>query len=415
MKKMIVLLTGALILASCDNSDGAKRASEESARYEIPLTAQSVKVNEQTQQFSFNFLRAYSNAANVENYCISPLSASLCLGMVLNGASGNTYTEMQKVLGYEGFSNADINEYAKALQTELPKLDNFATFTNANSIWLRNDFNVLSSFVDVNKENYDAEVKSVPFNTETVNKINEWCSNKTNKKIPSIIDKMNSDLKVCLINAIYFKAPWKDKFETSATKDRPFYKADGTSENVPTMYLNKNVASYTDEEVTIAELPYGNGAFDMVFFMPTNSSKTSLEKLISGLDATKWNNWLSQLSSAETKLTVPSFEMTSSGMDLIQTFRTLGMNDAFDGASANFSKMSDESLFINMLLQKTYIKVNEEGTEAAAVTFSGMTATAYGPSEEPRIIYFNHPFGFVLRETSTGAILFAGKCGNPKK
>jgi len=335
--------------------------------------------------------------------------------MVLNGASGNTYTEMQKVLGYEGFSNADINEYAKALQTELPKLDNFATFTNANSIWLRNDFNVLSSFADVNKENYDAEVKSVPFNTETVNKINEWCSNKTNKKIPSIIDKMNSDLRVCLINAIYFKAPWKDKFETSATKDRPFYKADGTSENVPTMYLNKNVASYTDEEVTIAELPYGNGAFDMVFFMPTNSSKTSLEKLISGLDATKWNNWLSQLSSAETKLTVPSFEMTSSGMDLIQTFRTLGMNDAFDGASANFSKMSDESLFINILLQKTYIKVNEEGTEAAAVTFSGMTATAYGPSEEPRIIYFNHPFGFVLRETSTGAILFAGKCGNPKK
>ena len=429
MKKLFLLITSALLIVSCDNSDtilnendGPKTSADstvtvqETKRYDIPLTAQLKEVNEQTQQFSFNFLRAYNDAAKSdENFCISPFSASICLGMVLNGAKGNTYSEIQKVLGFEGFSNEAINAYAKTLQTELPKLDNYTAFANANSIWLKNDIKVLSSFVDVNKDAYAAEVKSVPFNSETLKQINDWCSEKTNKLIPTMLDNLDENMRACLINAIYFKGPWESKFDESSTKKMSFFTADGNEKLVSTMNQTSRLRSYLGDDVTVLELPYGNEAFSMIFFMPKNSSTTSLNELMAHLDATQWNSWISKLTYGETELSLPTFKLASNQMDLVGTFQKLGILDAFNIDKADFTNLCSGSLCINKLLQKTYIDVNEKGTEAAAVTLTGL-CTSVGPSgETPRIIKFSHPFGFVLRETSTGTILFAGKCGNPMK
>ena len=425
MKKLFLLIAVLFVAASCSNNDDSiinpkgneneQSAAEEIARYDIPLSAQSVKVNVQNQQFSFNFLRAYNEVAqDEENYCISPLSASLCLGMVLNGANGNTYTEIQKALGYDGFTKDEINEYAKILQSELPKLDNYATFTNANSIWIKNDFKILSSFVETNSNYYSAEVQTGPFNGETLAKINSWCSEKINSLIPSILDNIDKDALAYLINAIYFKGPWKIVFNEKDTKSLPFYKADGTEEKVATMYLAERIRSYSNDEITMVELPYGNEAFSMIVFMPTDAKKMSIDKLIANLDATTWNSWLGKLTYNETNLSLPSYKLTGK-KNLVEIFKQLGIKDAFDAKKADFTNMSSDSLYFSLLLQKTYMDVNEKGTEAAAVTLSTMS-TSEGPSgETPRIISFNHPFGFILREQSTGAILFAGKCGNPEK
>ena len=330
-------------LTGCDNDSSEEPFGTDTERYDIPLDTKSLEVNARGQKFAFNF---YKEMAGKEesNFCISPLSASFCLGMVLNGANGNTYTELQEALGYEGLTNEEINAYAQMMQTELPKLDGRTVFMNANSMWIKDDFQMLEPFVKTNQTYYNAEVYNEPFNMETVDKINHWCANKTNDLIPKMLETISPNTLACLINAIYFKGVWKMEFDKGDTKDKPFHLKDGSEIKVPTMKQQATNYYYGDEQVSVVELPYGNGAFSLVLFMPSDKKKTSLDELIADLDADRWNQWMSNLSSYSFDLYLPRFTMESS-MDLTDVMRTLGVKDAFK-SEADFTNISTEQPYL---------------------------------------------------------------------
>lgn len=400
-------------LLSCTSDDGGD-FGKDTPRYDIPLSTKSGEINTQVQKFSFDFYREIAKSEkNKENFCISPLSASLCLGMILNGADGNTYTEIQKTLGFEGFTNQQINEYVKMMQTELPKLDGRTIFTNANSLWVNNSYTLLPEFIQTNKTYYDAEVSNEPFDNSTLEKINSWCKQKTNGLIPEIIDKISDDMVSYLINTIYFKGVWTNEFKKSDTKDEPFYLANGGIVKVPTMKQTQSNNYYVDEDVQVVELPYGNESFSMVLFIPTDPEKKDIDKVIADLDRETWINWDENMYPVNMTIYLPRFVIQTE-KDLIGSMKVLGIQDAFYDYSANFTKMSTTvGLYIDLLKQKTFIELNESGTEAAAVTIGGTATTGVGPSQ-PAEIRFDHPFGYVLKEKSTGAILFAGKVGKPE-
>lgn len=412
MKATFLLMTlFTFCLLSCTN-ENSEEFGKDTPRYDIPLSTKSGEINAQVQKFSFGLYREVAQSEKKENFCISPLSASLCLGMILNGADGNTYAEMQETLGYDGFTNQQINEYVQMMQTELPKLDGRTIFTNANSLWIKDGYTLLPEFIRINTTYYDAEVSNEPFDNGTLDKINGWCNTKTKGLIPKIIDNIPEDMISCLVNAIYFKGVWSKEFKKSETKDETFYLANGQIMKVPTMKRSGSELYYSDEEVKAIELPYGNGAFSMVLFIPAHPDKKNIDEVIASLSQETWQRWNEQMRLAETTIHLPRF-LIETEKDLIEIMETLGIKDAFDKYTAQFSKMCEKSLHIGLLKQKTYIELNESGTEAAAVTIGGMTDSA-APSPFPVDIRFDHPFGYVLKEKSTGAILFAGKVGRPE-
>lgn len=410
---LLCLSVPLLALTSCDNELEGDNFGKDTERYDIPLVSKSIEINAQTQRFAFDFYREMARKEKAD-FCVSPLSASLCLGMVLNGADGNTYEEIRKALGYEGFTNEEVNAYAQMMQTELPKLDGRTIFTNANSAWIRDDFQVFPSFVETNKTYYNAEVYNEPFTNETKDKVNRWCSDKTNGLIPEMLDELSSSTVSLLINALYFKGVWTSEFKKADTRDEPFYLDNGEEIKAPMMWQENTTDCYADEHVAVVELPYGNGAFSFVVFMPRTHEAGALSRLIEGLDDAEWNRWLGGMRQQNLKLYLPRFKFESPLMNLTDILRVMGINDAFDPMLADFSKMCDQSVFVGGVKQKTFIEVNESGTEAAAVTVADMDNMSMGsPNPISSELRFDHPFGYVLKEKSTGAILFAGRVDKP--
>lgn len=382
-------------------------------RYDIPLSTKSEEVNAVSQQFAFKLFKEIAGSSK-ENSCISPLSASFCLGMLLNGADSDTYEEIRDVLGYKGFSNEEINEYVQTMQTELPKLDGRTLLSSANSIWANKSYNLLPDFIKLNTTYYDAEVRNEAFDDGLVGKINGWCSEKTNQLIPEIIREVSPGAVCYLLNAIYFKGQWTDEFKKEDTKKETFYTSDGQTLKVDMMKQENDFNVYRDREVTTVELPYGNKALSMVVFMPSIPEEKNIDDIIAGLDQEKWNNWMENTIAYSPELLLPRFKIENS-LNLIEPMQALGIKKAFTD-KADFSKACSEALYINMLLQKTYLEVNEIGTEAAAATIGGMETSTGDPIEFnpwPYRICFDHPFGYIIKENSTGAILFAGKVEKP--
>ena len=224
---------------------------------------------------------------------------------------------------------------------------------------------IISELSQTNKTYYDAEVCNEPFDNSTLEKINSWCNKKTNGLIPDIIDEIPGSVISYLINAIYFKGVWTNEFKKSDTQDKPFYMANGQTIKVPTMTQTQSNKFFADEEVMTVELPYGNEAFSMFLFMPADPDKKNIDELIAGLDQQTWQRWNEQLHTETTTIYLPRF-LVKTEKDLIETLNSLGIHAAFDPSMADFTKMSiTNDLYIGLLKQKTYIELNESGTEAA--------------------------------------------------
>lgn len=260
---------------------------------------------------------------------------------------------------------------------------------------------------------YNAEVYNEPFDDGTKDKVNRWCADKTNNLIQKILDDSPSDAVSLLINAIYFKGVWTSEFKEKDTKDESFYLNNGEEIKVPTMRQENTTDCYIDDKVSVVELPYGNGAFSLVVFMPSANDEGALNRLIEGLDDAEWNHWIDKMKQQNLKLYLPRFKFESPLMDLKEIMRVMGISDAFDPALADFSMMCDASVYINEVKQKTFIEVNESGTEAAAVTVADMNLSMDSPAPIISELRFDHPFGYVLKEKSTGAILFVGRVDKP--
>lgn len=403
--KMILLCFVAGLLASCDNDDSSPRTTPK-PRKDIILSRAEQDMADKGTDFAFRFFNQVCNSEKTNtNVFVSPLSASLALSMTANGAAGNTLTEMTNVLGFSSSLN-DMNSYHQKLTSALLDLDNTIQLEIANSIWVKKGFRVYDSFVSANKEWYDADVRELDFSSSAATDvINKWCADKTNQRIKKVLDNIPGDARLFLINALYFKGEWTSKFKSSATAQEDFTNADGSGQKVAMMNQTATFNYSHNDDFSIAEFPYGNQAFSMVVLLP-EAGKT-LDECLAQLTYKHWKTWSEQMGARTLEVKFPKFELIYS-KDLVDDMQAMGMKDAFHSGNADFTKMSAADLFIGILKQYTYLKIDEEGTEAAAITVAGMIETSVGPSTTIPF-YMNRPFIIMIKEKSTGSILFMGK------
>ena len=353
------------------------------------------------------FKNILADAESDENVMISPLSVSLALSMAYNGAEGETKIQMEEVMKMTGLSVDQINDLNKKLVAALLAHDASVTLEIANSIWYRNDFTVRPDFIGVNQKYYDAEVSSLDFtDPDTKDVINGWVADKTHDKIMDIVDQISPESFMFLINAIYFKGNWKWEFDPKSTYEGAFYVTDDETVPVSMMRQELNLNTLNNELFSAIELPYGKGNWSMFIFLPRNN--VVLDELTDELDSDKWDSWMSGFSpSKEVDITIPAFTFEYE-TSLKKALISMGMEDAFTSA-ANFNGILEGGgLQVSDVKHKTFIEVNEEGTEAAAVTSVEIELTSVGN-------YFNanRPFLFVIVEKSSNTILFSGRLSNP--
>ncbi len=399
-----------LIVAGCSDNP------VDPGRSELPraLTAQEISLIESDNLFGLNLFRAISAFETDKNVFISPLSVSMALGMTLNGADGDTYDDMKQTLQLAGLTEEEINQSYRSLIGLLTTLDPRVIFQIANSIWYRDVFPISQSFIDLNREYFDAEVTGLDFNDpNAANVINQWVSTRTNGRIDSIVDSPIDALTVMiLINAIYFKGNWTYKFDIAKTADDLFTLPDGSTKQIPMMNQDEATFPYFENnDFQAVDLAYGDSLFSMTIVLP--KSGTDLDALIESLDKTTWESWINQLHPREFGLLqMPRFELEYE-VRLNDILSALGMEIAFDPYSADFNRMREgtgDNLYISGVKHKTYVKVDEEGTEAAAVT-----SVTVGATSAPVLVMMrvNRPFIFMIRERFSGTILFIGKIVDP--
>jgi serpin B len=329
------------------------------------------------------------------------------MAMVANGAEGKTKMEILDAMQLG--DNANVN--SRRL------LDDIATKTVwnehgdvriANSIWIKEGFDVKQKFVDTNKEYFDALVESVKFNQESVKRVNEWCNENTNGKIPTILDRLTENDRMLLINALYLKAAWNKPFQEKNTTDRKFTTERGEEIEVPTMMMRSNEPFYSDDMVAMTSKRL-QGGYTMLFILPGEGVKCDEAAEYVAKD---FDTFLKNMEVTDVNLSLPKFT-TDFGMSLKNTLASLGIKRAF-GGKAQLGGISDEALYISDVVQKTYINVNEKGTEAAAVTMAVAGLLSMRPSKI-EVITFDRPFIYAIIKDNGNQVMFAGKVGNPNE
>ena len=372
----------------------------------IKLKSEYTEKISQDNTFAFNLLKTTYEKESASNIFVSPLSVSMALSMTVNGAKGETAEEMLQAMSINNYSVSQINDYNKTLREALLNVDPSTQIGIANSIWSRKELTVVDNFITTTRNFYTAEFNKEDFtNQQTVEKINNWCSNATNGKIPVIIQTISSDAAMFLINAVYFKGIWQSKFDKSETANKLFA-GETQQKTVKMMRQNEDFAVASTQNGRYLHLPYGNGAFTMVIMLPDDGKST--DDLLAELNANSWKNLIFR--TMDVNLELPRFKIECKYELEKNVLPAMGMNIPFT-PSADFSGITPAGICISQVLHKTYINVDEEGTEAAAVTSVGMNFTSAGPSQ-PTDFFVDKPFVFVIQENSTGVILFAGKIGD---
>jgi len=361
--------------------------------------------------FAFELLRKTCGSGETRNLFISPLSVSVALAMTYNGASGKTADEMATVLGFEGIDLGELNQSMADLTTVLEQVDSTVQLTVANSLWGRKEFAFRPDFLQRNAAFYRAETQSLDFaDPGAPVVINGWVNRSTQGLIDKIIDAIPRDAMLYLINAIYFKGRWQTAFDPTVTSDGPFHLADGNEKIVPMMNQSGSFRYAESEGVQVVRLPYGTGRMGMYIFLPAGAH--GLGGFLTGLDDRVFIEWMSRLAPREGNVLVPRFKMEYE-CGLVPTLRALGMRDAFDASTADFSGMSDAALCVSEVKHKAVVEVNEEGTKAAAVTSVEMKATSIREPADRFSFIANRPFFFVIRDDATGTLLFMGALYDP--
>jgi len=339
---------------------------------------------------------------------ISPTSIALALAMTYNGAAGDTKTAMEATLQKAGLTTEEINTGYKSLIDALVSVDPKVLLEIANSIWYDKNFSVLQSFVDVNQQYYNALVSPLDFAAASAPAaINDWVNDKTHGKIPEVIQGIPGDVVMYLINTIYFKGKWKFEFEKDNTEVEPFTLKNGDTEQVPFMKQETSLPALQNALFSMVELPYGQGNFVMDVMLPNENHTT--DEIVAALNPENWDSWIASLTDRNINIWFPKFKFNYKN-ELNDELSDLGMGIAFSDM-ADFSGINGTGgLAISRVLHKSFVEVNEEGTEAAAVTVVEIIETSAGPGNEFKI---DRPFLFAIREVKTGSVLFMGRVQNP--
>ncbi|SFQ59473.1 serpin family protein [Hymenobacter arizonensis] len=411
------LATSTLLLLGCQKQS-AEPATDEPTIDEPttnapnlrPLTAAERSTVGSANDFAFRaFAALRSRTIAAENLCISPLSVSAALTMAYNGADGSTKAAMKETLGFTPQTDAEVNGSYKSLFELLTGIDKKVTFTTANSIWHGKQYQLATPFVQQNHTSFGATVQAVDFALPTAkDAINSWVSGKTQGKISDIIQQTSADDVMYLVNALYFKGSWTYRIDPQLTRPAPFTLEDGQSKTVNMMRLTKGkYLRYADAQQQVIDLPYGNRQYSMTLVVPRG--QTTLASVASRLTGAQLSTWLAGADTTSLELRLPKFRLEYE-KQLNDALTSMGMGVAFTN-QANFSRMlagNATNLKISAVKHKTYLDVNEEGTEAAAVTSVGVITTSV-----PQPVEVNRPFLFLLREKSSNAILFIGQVTNP--
>ena len=375
-------------------------------------------------QFTLNFLKTVNEVdQSGKSFIYSPLSITYVLSMVNDAATGKTEEELEQTLGFHKGGIKAVNDYCKKLIEGLPKVDNKVTLDIANAIFLNKDYTLKQQFLQDMQNYYNAKAETLDFSSpQTLEHINGWCNDKTKGMIPKILDEVNPYMVSYLLNAIYFKADWASKFDPKNTKEETFTTEKGST-TLPMMHQNVLISYLKTNTYSAVILPYGSGLWNMTVMLPEESAAIDdLIKEVAQSSVVNNRGWCETggnfFRGYEVDLKLPRFE-TASDTDeldvkngLVGLMKKMGIKLAFDSDFAEIPNMcEDRNLYISMMRQKAKIKVNEEGSEAAAVTVAGMDlTTAVGPQEYPKATFHaNRPFVYVISEASSGVILFVGK------
>jgi serine protease inhibitor len=366
-------------------------------------------------QFSFKLFSKILEKEHNKNIFVSPASVAIALTMTYNGAQGETQQAMAKTLELKDIDLKTLNQANAALITSLLKLDNpQIKIALANSLWAKQEISFQSEFLKNNTDFYGAQITNLDFNNpKSKDTINEWGKQQTCGKISQIIDKIDPLSVLYLINALYFKAPWQEQFKKDATKEQTFYLGDNGTKKVPMMSQKEWFPYYETLDFQAISLPYSGGRFSLYVFLPKKTS--NLAKFSQQLTAENWDKWMNSFTRKEGTIKLPRVKLEYE-ISLNDTLKSLGMEIAFSD-KANFSSMAKNTpnLFIGEVKHKTFVAVNEEGTEAAAVTSVGIRTTAMPPREnQPFEMIVDRAFFTAIRDNQTGTILFMGSIVEPK-
>ena len=423
MKKIIVsiLITLSLVLplAGCDGTASAGLIESDKERISSPAispTDEDILVDGNTA-FAYHLFQALKSEDG--NVFYSPYSISIALAMTYAGARGETATQMADTLHFD-LSQENLHPALNYLDMELNKRgegakgkdDEGFRLNIVNAIWGQKDFTFLPKFLDTLAENYGAGLRVVDFVGETEKArvtINDWVSDKTEERIQDLIPEGQLDAmtRLVLTNAIYFNAAWQYQFEESLTSDSPFYLLTGEEVTVRMMKQTESFGYTAGDGYQAVEPLYDGGELSMIILLPDSGQYELFEEQ---LTAEKADEIIRNLERNQVTLSMPKFEFESEFM-MKETLSAMGMPVAF-GSGADFSGMTGEPLlYIDQVIHKAFVSVDESGTEAAAATAVDMKLTS--APVDPVKVTIDHPFIFLIRDIETGTILFVGRVLNP--
>jgi len=408
MRFALVTLLSLVVLSGCD-AVGQETPTDPAT---ISLSPEAEAAVAQSNGFGVQ-LFARTVADRDENLMLSPLSASVALTMLLNGSDGETYTQIRDMLGYSADQDLTaINAGYQSLRAQLLDADPQVQLALANAVFYRDSFGpeIQTPFLDAMRTSFDARVDGLDFaSSSALNTINGWASDNTNGKIPKVLNELDPALVMLLMNALYFKGDWTTQFDEAATTDRTFTLSDGSPIQVPTMNGDIEARYRKGEGYTAVELPYGRRNFSMIVAVPDAPLADFVDELATG----GWADLTEDLGMEDTwnmtTVLLPRFTFENDET-LNDPLKALGMVDAFDGSRADLTRIAN-GLRVDFVKQNTFVEVNEEGTEAAAVTTIGIETTS-APSHP--IFVADRPFVFAIRERTTNTLLFIGQVTDPR-
>ena len=417
MKKVLIIsLLMGFALVSC-NSDPEEIIEEQP---NLPSqTEEPVKEEEKTEELEsliltraqmdqvsvgndFAFRLAQATMQSNTSEVLSPLSVAYVIGMLANGVSEKTLGEVVAALGMDNMTLSEINAYFELMLKDLPRLDLSSELLQSNAIFVNRDYSLLDDYVNTVGKTYSADFTSPDFRLDSsVDYINQWASDHTKGMINEVVDYLNPAAVAYGLNAVYFKGSWVDKFDVANTKDDAFGK-DGKM--VPMMHLETQLEYASNEYCQLIQMPYGNGAFQMTVLLPNEGITTS--ELMGMLNDKQFSKMLLGIYKCQTDVKIPRFE-TSCKLGLNDALKNIGMSSLYS-LEEHYPKMSMENLALEKMIQTARIKVNEEGSEAAAVTH--FSATSSGKEQEmgPAEFHADRPFIYIISEKDHGIILFIG-------
>ncbi len=410
LSSVLVFGLTAILCLQCSSLTEPEDPQPEPRRTIAQLTPAESQLLFSFDAFGTRLFREIADRAEPgDNLFVSPLSVSYAFGMLLNGAVGDTRDSLAATLGVLSVPENGVNESYQNLMSTLTQLDPDVTMDIANSIWYRQGIPVEQPFIETNQTYFDALVQGLDFSDESAAlTINNWVNDKTRGKITSIIDPpISSEVIMYLINAVYFKADWTLPFNPEYTETADFHRADGSTVDCD-MMLNLNTFAYLQNDLlTSVGLPYGEEGFRMTILLPNEGN--SVADVLDEMSDEAWAGWLESTVETEVMVGLPKFRFAYN-ISLANVLQDMGMTIAFNSSTADFTAMTLlDDVYISDVLHKSFVQVDEEGTEAAAVT---AIEVSVGSAPSPSI-FCDRPFLFVIHEDVSGAILFMGKVAEP--